>query len=461
MDSTSAQFFYPGFVPDMASGVLLDYMAGLQGNGYEDALNPQPYFDQSIDMDQYLVSGFFQPQQIEYVQDEYFQGAENGDGNYNEEDANANANGNGNGNGGEPEDALFSDPMEVEDSDTTSLFGSDPDVAAIIKALEDDHASQQAPYDPMPLVLPTMVPPPPPQQQQQQQQPAGDALQRTVEAGPVAEAPLQSSSPVEPVSRASPASEDIVDRALAPKTKKNRVSKKKAASKTRSDADGKPAREVRAGSCDACRKSKTKCRRVEGAAACERCMGKGIHECLPSDTDGRTHKTTNLRYNAAVEAVNDYLVEAVLLCRMLVENPEQWESAKSLLPIVELGKVRQIITNNIRSQPCPLRYQNILRLPYHSENRKLQETRTILFAELRANAKEQATIVADLLLLLTDDNEAYRSLASGIVAKLVDSYTALADVAASITNIRPTNLNHPFHQTAEMEVEKLISTVQG
>ncbi|GJC85882.1 hypothetical protein ColLi_08720 [Colletotrichum liriopes] len=306
-----------------------------------------------------------------------------------------------------------------------------------------------APALPLPLALP---PPPLPWiGSGNKQQIAGDASQRAVEAGHMADIPLQSSSPAEPVSRASPAVESIVDKVLAPKTKGKRVVKA---------AGNKKAREVKANSCEACRRSKTKCVREGGAASCNLCTKKKC-ECYISGTDGRTNKTNQKRLDAAAAAVNDYLKDAILLCSELVEHPEQMETARALLQNMgDFKQVRAIISGLTRSPLKEFQFaMGPFRPPFYEGTTKLSETRNQRIPQLKQTALEQGEIVGSLLIMLAFSGPSQFEEASRLVAGVMLHNNALATLKHSIQQhcYFPPGVVHPVYQHIRQGVEERIS----
>ncbi|GKT87259.1 LOW QUALITY PROTEIN: hypothetical protein Ct61P_05109 [Colletotrichum tofieldiae] len=306
-----------------------------------------------------------------------------------------------------------------------------------------------APALPLPLALPP--PPLPWTVSGNKQQIAGDASQRAVEAGHMADIPLQSSSPAEPVSRASPAVESIVDKVLAPKTKGKRVSKA---------AGNKKVREVKANSCEACRRSKTKCVREGGAASCNLCTKKKC-ECYISGTDGRTNKTNQERLDAAAAAVNDYLKDAVLLCSELVEHPEQMETARALLQNMgDFRQVRAIISGLTRSTLKEFQFaMGPFRPPFYEGTTKLSETRNQRIPQLKQMALEQGEIVGSLLIMLAFSGPSQFEEASRLVAGVMLHNNALATLKHSIQQhcYFPPGVVHPVYQHIRQRVEERIS----
>ncbi|KZL83952.1 hypothetical protein CI238_06949 [Colletotrichum incanum] len=304
-----------------------------------------------------------------------------------------------------------------------------------------------------PLALPLALPSPPLPWtgSGNKQKIAGDASQRTVEAGHMADIPLQSPSPAEPVPRASPAAESIVEKVLAPNTKGKRVAK---------TTGNKKVREVKANSCDACRRSKTRCVREEGAASCNLCTKKKC-DCYISGTDGRTNKTNQKRLDAAAAAVNDYLKDAVLLCSELVEHSEQRETAQALLKNMgDFRQVRAIISGLTRRPLKEFQFaMGPFRPPFCEGTAKLSETRNQRIPQLKQMALEQGEIVGSLLIMLAFSGPSQFEEASRLVAGVMLHNNALVTLKHSVQQYCyfPPGVVHPVYQQIRQGVEERIS----
>ncbi|GKT47150.1 uncharacterized protein ColSpa_07331 [Colletotrichum spaethianum] len=283
------------------------------------------------------------------------------------------------------------------------------------------------------------------------QQIVGDASQRTVEAGHMAYSLLQSPSPAEPVSRASPALENIVDKAIKPNNKGKRVTK---------NNSNKKAREVKANSCEACRRSKTKCVREGDADGCNYCKKKN-RVCHVSGTDGRTNKTNQERLDAAVTAVNDYLKDAVLLCSELVDHPEQRQTAQALLHNMgDLRQVRAIISGLTRSPLKEFRFaMGPFRPPFYEGATKLAETRNQRIPQLKEAAMKQAEIVGSLLIMIVFSGQSQLEEATTLVARVMLHNIALNLLKNDVQQhcYFPPGSVHPVCQQIRQEIEDRIS----